>query len=309
MRDLILLGPQANQPRVAEALRRLEIGGTVCAITAGWQERAGELEALREHLGREVLHLQLYQRTEDIFEADPELFQAHRYRQNRLRELQQYYRQRLSRYLEVSRWLATAEGDERLLSGERRDALGVVRQLDDHHLHRLDALRQEFEEEWRPGQRAAVRKQTREVSRLLSRCEAVLVAGGHVAVLLNRLRLFDLARLIGDKPVIAWSGGAMVMGERIVLFHDNPPQGPGVAEVLERGLGLYQGLLVLPHARSRLRLADPVRVSSFASRFHPLHAVPMDDGAFLQRTAEGWRSVGELYRMSRGGGLERVDHL
>ncbi len=309
MGDLILLGPQANQPRVAEAVQRLKIRGKVCAITAGWQERAGELDALRDHLAREVVHLQLYRRTEQIFEADPELFQAHRLRQNRLRELQNIYRQRLARYLEVARGLAGAEGEEKLVSQERRDALEVVRRLDEHHMKRLQALNREFDEEWNPGRRDAVQSQRRKVKRLVSKCSAVLVAGGHVAVLLNRLRLFDFPSLVKDKPVIAWSGGAMVLGQQIVVFHDNPPQGAGDAEVLEQGIGLYEGLLILPHARSRLRLTDPVRVSLFASRFHPLQCLPFDDGAFLHRDDGNWRTVSEIFRLARGGGLERLETL
>jgi hypothetical protein len=110
---------------------------------------------------------------------------------------------------------------------------------------------------------------------------AFAVAGGHVAVLLNRLRLFGLAELVGERPVFAWSGGAMVLGERLVLFHDDPPQGAGHAEVLEAGLGLYQGLLPLPHARRRLKLDEPLRVALFARRFADLTCVALDDGATL----------------------------
>ncbi len=309
MREVILLGPQTTRPRVAEAVERLQVRGRVCAVTAGWQERAGELDALREHLGREVVHLRLYHRTEEIFEADGEFFRAHRRRQNQVRELQNLYRQRLNRYLEVTRWLETAPGEDPLLVPERRDALETVRRLDQHHLARLDALHREFDEQWRPGDRPVVVKQREKVHRLIARCGAVLVAGGHVAVLLNRLRLFDFATLSGGKPIVAWSAGAMVLGEKIVLFHDSPPQGAGDAEVLERGLSLYEGLLVLPHARRRLRLTDPLRVSLFASRFHPLHCLPFDEEDFLERRNGHWRAAEEVHRLDRGGGLEKVREL
>jgi hypothetical protein len=46
-----------------------------------------------------------------------------------------------------------------------------------------------------------------------------------VAVLVNRLRLFGLGDLVADKTVFAWSAGAMAVSERVVLFHDDPPQG------------------------------------------------------------------------------------
>jgi peptidase E len=60
---------------------------------------------------------------------------------------------------------------------------------------------------------------------LLAASHAVLIAGGHIAVLLNRLRLFDLSAVLRERPVFGWSAGAMVLTSRIVLFHDSPPRG------------------------------------------------------------------------------------
>ena len=112
--------------------------------------------------------------------------------------------------------------------------------------------------------------------------DAVLIAGGHVGVLMDRLRLFDVFSTIPTTPVVAWSGGAIVVAERIVLFHDSPPQGRGNPEVHAPGLGLVSGLVALPHAADRLRLEDPARVSLFARRFAPDLCVAMDDGARIQ---------------------------
>jgi hypothetical protein len=103
-----------------------------------------------------------------------------------------------------------------------------------------------------------------------------------VVSLLNRMRLFQLDALLTSLPrrlpVFAWSAGAMAITERVVLFHDSPPQGAGNAEVLGPGLGLVPGIVVLPHARRRLRLDDPERVSLFARRFKPDLCVPLDEG-------------------------------
>jgi hypothetical protein len=71
----------------------------------------------------------------------------------------------------------------------------------------------------------------------------------------------------------------MVAAGRIVLFHDTPPQGAGVPEVLQRGLGVAPGLVPLPHARRRLRLDLPARVALMARRFAPDLALALDDGA------------------------------
>ena len=71
----------------------------------------------------------------------------------------------------------------------------------------------------------------------------------------------------------------MAVTERVVLFHDRMPHGPGHAEVLSRGLGLVQGAVVLPHATRRLDLDDPGRTDLLERRFAPRRLVPLDAGA------------------------------
>jgi len=81
----------------------------------------------------------------------------------------------------------------------------------------------------------------------------------------------------------------MALTERVVLFHDSPPQGAGDAELLDFGLGIAPGVVVLPHARKRLRLDDPVRVSLLARRFRPAACVPLDGGDDIERIDGSWR--------------------
>lgn len=306
MSDIILLGPQAIEPNLGKALQSMQIEGPICVITAGWQERAGELAALEAHIGQKVVDLMLYQRAEQALEEDRELFEAHRRRQNRLREIQRLYRIRLSSCLEVTRRLKRMDGDSDILEPERQAALEVVRDLDRLHLCRLDRVNQEFEEEWTPSKRPSVHRHCDEIAAIVSECSVVLVAGGHVAVLLNRLRLFRLQDLLVGRKVVAWSGGAMALSERLVLFHDSPPQGPGDAEVLERGLGTFQGVVPLPHASRRLRLEDPIRVSLFASRFSPDLCVAMDRGSFLEWNGQRWRGRAGTRLLTPEGMLREV---
>ena len=62
------------------------------------------------------------------------------------------------------------------------------------------------------------------------------------------LHVFDVAASLRS-PVIAWSAGAMALTDRIVLFHDRAPQGPGHPELYGRGLSVLSGVVALPHAR------------------------------------------------------------
>jgi hypothetical protein len=91
----------------------------------------------------------------------------------------------------------------------------------------------------------------------------------------------------------------MVVAERVVLFHDSPPQGAGNAEVLDAGLGRCKGLVPLPHASRRLRLNDPVRVSIMARRFRPDHCITLDPGAGYfpdgKRPARSWEGTLRLF--------------
>ena len=287
-RSVVLLGPQRLRPTLVQAVRGSGVEGDVAVVTAGWQEREEEVDELREHLGGHVVNLQLYARAEAVFEADADLARALRLRQDRLRRMQEVYRLRLSYAQDAARALLTRRGDPELLVPEREAAVAAIRELDRAHLERVGAVHREVDEQWRPFERPELARHREELGRLLDGCAAFAIAGGHVAVLLNRLRLFGVAELAGDKPVFAWSGGAMVAGEQVVLFHDDPPQGPGHAEVLESGLGLYRGLLPLPHARRRLRLDEPLLVALLAKRFPDHRCVALDDGAILREQDGRW---------------------
>ncbi len=301
--NIQLLGPQAPQPNLASALKRIGTEPALCAITAGWQEREGELDDLSAHVGRPVTDLALYERTEQAFAADPALFEAHRNRQNTLREMQRLHRTRLGFALEAAKELLLQRGDKRLLERERRSAINVLRTLDRHHARRIKHEHATFAKSWSADARPGLRKTREALAQQILASGAVLIAGGHVSVLINRLRLMGLGEVLAQRPLIAWSAGAMSLSERIVLFHDSPPQGPGDAEVIDLGLGLVRGVVALPHATARLRLSDRTRVSLFARRFAPAVCLTLDGGAHLAGDGERWTAVRGVRRLTGRGGL------
>lgn len=289
--SVTLLGPQRLQPTlnhaVADADRLVGGRGMLAVVTAGWEERELEIQELDEHVGGRALNLEIYGRVEDIFAKDPDLLAAMRQRHDALRELQELYRLRLSHELAAVRevWKRADEQPHAALrQTEVEAAIEAVRVLDARHLSRVDEVNREFEQRVAPAQRLHVQRHRQQIAEVLRRCSMLCIAGGHVGVLLHRLRLFDVLGLHGDRPIIAWSAGAMVCAERIVLFHDAPPQGPGDAEVYDRGFGLVPGVVPLPHARRRLRLDDRRRVGLFARRFAPAAGVALDE-----RTRVDWR--------------------
>jgi peptidase E len=237
--------------------------------------------------------LHLYERAEHLFQRDPELYERVHARQSRLRELQSYYDLRLRHMMEACKAL-----DQRTENGEMLESERV------EHLELIREVHQETDAQILLSKHPELQRHRDEVAKTIAQCDGVALAGGHVAVLLNRLRLFDLENAIGRKPVFAWSAGAMAIAERIVLYHDSPPQGPGNAEVLEQGLSLVRGVVALPHAYRRLLLDDTARVSRFARRFDPAWCIAMEDGATLRIKGETWQASEGNQRLLPTGSLE-----
>lgn len=300
---VVLLGPQRLKPTLAAAVRELGVENRLATITAGWQEREPEDSELHYHLDGRTINLRLYQRAEEIFRRDAEFAGAHKRRQERLRHLQNLYELRLGHYMDAVMQLLRREGDPYLVDPAREEAIETVRRLDQDHLDRVKEVHQEFEETWQPGARDLIAHERRQVKEILKTTGGLCIAGGHLAVLLNRLRLFDVASMIGSQPVFAWSGGAMVVSDRIVLFHDNPPQGKGNAELLDYGLGLLENVVCLPHAYRRLNLDDPSRVSRLVRRFRPSLCVALADGSQLRWAKTGWRGAGGVHQLLWDGSL------
>lgn len=288
---VVLLGPQRRRPTLSGILSLLGAEGPYAVVTAGWEEREEETGELEAHLGQRVTNLRLYGRLEEAFQSDRPLFLAYRERRARLREQAELYRMRLAHAAQAWYDLARRPGPSELVEVERSAAVQALRELDQHQRGRVATILAEFEEAWRPSERASLAAAREEVARQLSEAEAVLLAGGNVAILLNRLRAFGLERLLPGRPVFAWSAGAMALAEQVVLFHDTPPQGPGHPEVLDAGLGLFRDLTPLPHGAARLRLDDADRQRLFAQRFAPSALTLLDEGVALAWNGRAWSTV------------------
>jgi hypothetical protein len=307
MSDVLVLGPQFRSPNLREALAQARLEGPIVSITAGWQEREGELAALDEHLGQRVRDLRLYERAEAAFTQDPELHEAYRQRQNDLRRLQELYRVRLTHAKAAARELFAADDASELMRKARRAAVAALRRLDAEHLRSIEREHARFDSKWSASRRPVLSRQLGELARAVEPAQTICIAGGHVAVLLNRLRLFGLERLLRSKSVVAWSAGAMAISERIVLFHDHPPQGAANAEVFESGLGLVPGTVFLPHAATRLALRDRDRVALLARRFSPAACLTLDDGSVLHWHRGRTRSRSNSLRLARDGSVSPVE--
>ncbi len=305
-RTVTLLGPQDERPTLAEHLETQGIEGRIATITAGWQEREDEVQALQTHLGGRSINLRLHARSEEIFQADTALATLHRVRQTELRRLRRLYAIRLNYVMEAALELTQLPGEDRILDEQRDAAIKNIQALDAEHILGIRAIHAEYDERLALDKHPEIRRHRDEVAEIVMGCEAIAIAGGHVAVLLNRMRLFDGPHLATSRPIIGWSAGAIILGERLVLYHDSPPQGAGNAEVFEEGLGLVRGIVALPHASKRLLLDDRHRVSRFARRFANARCLAMDAGASLTCSGNEWTASSETRQLYADGGVGEV---
>jgi hypothetical protein len=293
--------------KLAAVVAEVAPAGPVALITAGWQEWEDDDNGLRQALGSgvESFNLRLHGRGERVWNEDPELAAGHRELQRKVRYLRRVYNFRLARVMEAWIRIQEAQGDPEILGPEEASALEDVQRLDHHHRQRLRELRTDFYGRFDPLMRDAVSRQRDEIAEKLVRSRLVVMTGGHVPVLLNRLRLFGLDQLLEGKVLTALGGGAMALAEQVVLFHDSPPWGPGHAEVGEVGPGLYPAVVPFPNPSVRLRLDDHSRVSRMARRFAPATCLLLEPGTRVDW--DGSWSTSEARRLGPEGATEPLD--
>ena len=292
---VVLLGPQ-RRPTVDAVARSLSLDGPVATITAGWQEREPDDAELSTLLGGRAVNLSLYRRWLDVQDRDPQWAAAERDVAGTLAELQELYLLRLDYALQavyaVQRHAAREAGPDALAGGDALgEAIAAVRELDAAHLHRVDGVRGEFFQRLPPHERPVIAGHRAAVAALVGEAAAVVIAGGHVGVLADVLHLFNVAAVLRS-PVLAWSAGAMALTDRIVLFGDRSPQGPGHPEVYGSGLSVLRDVVLLPHARARMLLDDTPRMAVFARRFGPARCLLLDPGTRIELDGGGWPACG-----------------
>ncbi|MEQ1564608.1 MAG: Type 1 glutamine amidotransferase-like domain-containing protein [Myxococcota bacterium] len=302
MVEPLILGPQRPRPNATAALAELDSSrspqGSVVVLTAGWRGEETDDEALRRHLGPEVAVLPLYTWFDVVMRELPELRAEYRARQDALVEVRQLHRMRLHPTLEV---VGRLFSQQRTPSVEEhlRHVFDDVRRIDQQLLDACGRIHAAHAVASAPWTAHPVVQRLRERAiEALRGSRAVAITGGHVAVLLNRLQFFGVDVALRElaaagRPMVCWSAGSMVLADRIVLYYDDPPDGPAYPELLDYGLGMVPGVVVLPHARQRLRLDDPLRVSSLATRFGPSPCIGLENGAWLVRDGDAWRNRGQ----------------
>lgn len=254
------------------------VGPGAVTVTAGWQERESDDAELDRVLGGGTVNLRLHARWLEVLDTDPELATAELNHRAVLDELQDLYALQVEHAERAADAVRRSSTRPRTRAAALADAESALRLLDAQHLARVAGARDDFDAAWRPDQRETVARHRAEVAERLAGATTLVLTGGHVGVLLHVLRLFAVEL---PETVLAWSAGAMALTDRVVLFS------AGRAEAYAAGLGRLPDLVLLPHARRRLPLEDPVRLGALARRFAPARCVVLDDGVRLELGPDG----------------------
>jgi hypothetical protein len=301
----MLLGPQRPKSNVSEAVAGLP-AGPLAVISAGWQEAEGDLDELQAAVGRPVEDLRLYFRAEEVFQQNEQLVEAYRSRQDQLKEQQRLYRRRLKQLSIAARQTFRAEGDQEMIAAEQRHAIAQLRALDRHHVRRTEAIHKRFAADFSIETHAALAAHQEEIRAQLDRSAGVLVTGGNIVVLLNRMRLFDVGALLAGKNIVAWSAGAMVLTDRIVLFHERMPLERRDPEILGAGFGIVPRFVLFPNGADRLREKDRLRIGLTSRRFSPAVCAVLDSGAALTIGGTTLVRAENAQRLSAAGRVQKL---
>ncbi|GAA6525943.1 Type 1 glutamine amidotransferase-like domain-containing protein [Intrasporangium sp. DVR] len=290
----ILLGPQRFTTTVQAVLRSLPADGPVAMINAGWEEREaddGELNGLLDQRG---VNVRLYQRAVEALAAERALRTSVLGHRARHAELRSFYGIRLQAAWDTVfavRRRIPRPGTGDVADGAVRSSVQALRDVDDWYAYEVARIVEATAGSDVVRSSEVLLRHRREVAETLSGASAVVLAGGHVGILMDTLRLLDVAIPPGT-PVIAWSAGAMAICDPVVLFHDFAPQGVTAPEVHDRGLGRLRGVIPLPHARRRLAVEDRERMGVFAERFPAHRLLPLDEGTVVRFAPEDVDSDG-----------------
>ncbi len=131
---------------------------------------------------------------------------------------------------------------------------------------------------------AAGWKEARErlAARILG-ANAILLFGGDLDALLEALRFFRLKDALFEAlrrgaSIVGTSAGAMVLGERIIVYDQYAGR---EFQLWERGLGLVRGIQLFPHCMERIQTDDPDNLAYLARRFRHRVSVGLNARSFL----------------------------
>ena len=299
---LMLLGHQRENPRLQSVLEKWNIRDSVALVSAGWEEDEEDDQWVRDALDCQVVNTHLYRLADELFHQDPEVLTLLRERQDRLRELREVNELQTENLCVVARQLWQRQEQSAAAVFPLQQTIAQLRQIDVSYLQAVSTVIREFDQRIGSKRRPSVLAYREAVLKRIAGCQALLIAGGHVGVLLNRLNLCRLLRHV-SLPIIAWSGGAMVLGQRVVFYDHFVPHAKREVELSRKGLNLFSGMQLFPRAAERLNLQDVCELTLLARRMDG-ECLVLDAHSQLEWTAHGRLNVENVRHVTSNGEVQ-----
>ena len=205
-----ILGPQRPSPNLPNIIERHLPDGPLAVITAGWRIDEIDISALERDLNRPLYLLPLYGWFDRLGAKEPELASLHSERQIKIKSYKKVYNLQLRAAFDLWTKIAElAEENPELYSMDEKDALAAVRITDRRAIERQDLIRKEFDQLNTPWTHTVTMPYHDKIKNTLKKCRGLIIAGGHVAVLRNRLFFFGRDKLLPEciadgKTMFAW---------------------------------------------------------------------------------------------------------
>lgn len=126
-------------------------------------------------------------------------------------------------------------------------------------------------------------------NRILS-ANSIFIFGGHMPVLLNRLKFFDLKGVFNEAlcrgtNFYTVSAGSMALADKVIVYDDFGHRAEGghgrEFEFFDNGLGLVTKVAIFPHCMDRIQTDEPDNLSYLANRFSSGPCVGLNEESFL----------------------------
>jgi len=305
-----ILGPQREAPTLPKIIHEQYSEAKIAVISAGWRHEESELRPLARDLKRPLELLPLYQWFDELGQQEPALSQEHSLRQKQIKSYKESYRLRLKFGMDfLSEIKKRHKRNPDLYTTDLQEAQSEISNIDENVIRRLNHIRNDYPNLLTPWKHPSSEPFHQEIKETLDTCDVLLITGGHVAILRNRMFFFGCTQLLRDfleagKTIIAWSAGAMTLCDQIVLYYDDPPEGEGIAEVLDTGCSLIPNALFFPHARQRLHLDDDLRIAALAKRFHNYQCLTLEKNTHLIWKNGAWVYSNHAHRLTSNGACE-----
>ena len=332
-----ILDPSHRDPAVRKSRK-------VLLVTAAWQQEEFNEAHLKNHLyawgvapviagavEENVQNLSLYHEFDKFVASEPGLGGRYRAKQASVQLVSRLYRRSTRagvELLEAQLGEIKAEFPEvglaELLDEEpspdrwgHRDfsreeianRLKRIQKNDSWLIRCLDRIEETFARDSALKGNPLWQKKREVMARRIRESATIVIYGGHLPVLINRLHFFDLAPVFEEAlgngtTIVARSAGTMVLGDRIVVYHDDHVDRHHTFELLGRGMGLVSRVLVLPRHVQRIRQDSCDHLAFLARRFGQRVCVGLEDKSLLlMETVWSEGQERSRYAAMRGGAV------